>query len=130
MLSQLGFSLFDILLPLACTVGAIFGSLTHGIMVTIEHGGPPNEDSNFRLATKDEQELRGLWLSMRMFVGGVLGFVFGLYFVGTLHETPATFAKIWALSFIVGYAAPKIWTVKEAAIVRAAKADELEKPVS
>ena len=51
----------------------------------------------------------------------LLGFVFGLYFVGTIIETPATFAKVWALSFIVGYAAPKIWALKEDALVRRAE---------
>ncbi|MCT5663222.1 hypothetical protein LZM12_28745, partial [Pseudomonas aeruginosa] len=57
--------------------------------------------------------LRSAWLFMRLFVGGVLGFVVGLYFIGALQETPAVFAKIWALSFVVGYAAPKIWVVQE-----------------
>ncbi len=27
MFSELGFSMFDVLLPIACTIGAIFGSL-------------------------------------------------------------------------------------------------------
>lgn len=60
-------------------------------------------------------------MAMRFTLGAILGFVFGLYFVGTLHETAATFAKVWALSFIVGYSAPKIWTAKADALVQSVK---------
>jgi len=67
------------------------------------------------------QEARAAWISLRLILGGILGFVFGLYFIGTLHETPSTFAKIWALSFIVGYAAPKIWVAQEKALIKRAE---------
>lgn len=69
-------------------------------------------------ASNELQKARGAWIVLRLMLGAILGFVFGLYFVGSLHETPATFAKVWALSFVVGYAAPKIWAVKEQVLIQ------------
>lgn len=120
-LASLGLSGYDVLLPIACAVGAVFGSLVQAMLATISHDGPPTSEDDLRIAPPRLQLTRSMWLSMRLFVGAVLGFVFGLYFVGTIIETPATFAKVWALSFIVGYAAPKIWTLKEDALVRRAE---------
>lgn len=114
---------YNVILVLACTGGAVIGSLTQAMMQTISLDGPPVDDTTLKLAPPDIQVLRGMWLFMRLFIGGVLGFVFGLYFVGALQENPATFAKIWALSVVVGYAAPKLWQIKEVAIVKTAQAE-------
>ncbi|MFU7273583.1 hypothetical protein FSB74_26150 [Pseudomonas aeruginosa] len=113
MFSELGFSNFDVLLPIACTIGAIFGSLTQTIIANYNLNNLPRKEGEMKSASPQLQEMRSAWLFLRLFVGGVLGFVVGLYFIGTLQETPAVFAKIWALSFVVGYAAPKIWVVQE-----------------
>ncbi|HEP9230917.1 hypothetical protein N0754_09815 [Pseudomonas aeruginosa] len=113
MFSELGFSNFDVLLPIACTIGAIFGSLTQTIIANYNLNSLPRKGGEMKSASLQLQEMRSAWLFLRLFVGGVLGFVVGLYFIGALQETPAVFAKIWALSFVVGYAAPKIWVVQE-----------------
>ncbi|MEW3749749.1 hypothetical protein [Pseudomonas aeruginosa] len=113
MFSELGFSNFDVLLPIACTIGAIFGSLAQTIIANYNLNSLPRKEGEMKSASPQLQEMRSAWLFLRLFVGGVLGFVVGLYFVGALQETPAVFAKIWALSFVVGYAAPKIWVVQE-----------------
>ncbi|HDR3028671.1 hypothetical protein [Pseudomonas aeruginosa] len=113
MFSELGFSNFDVLLPIACTIGAIFGSLTQTIIANYNLNSLPRKEGEMKSASLQLQEMRSAWLFLRLFVGGVLGFVVGLYFIGALQETPAVFAKIWALSFVVGYAAPKIWVVQE-----------------
>ncbi|MFU6932794.1 hypothetical protein ACM77L_29480, partial [Pseudomonas aeruginosa] len=113
MFSELGFSNFDVLLPIACTIGAIFGSLAQTIIANYNLNSLPRKEGEMKSASPQLQEMRSAWLFLRLFVGGVLGFVVGLYFIGTLQETPAVFAKIWALSFVVGYAAPKIWVVQE-----------------
>lgn len=42
----------------------------------------------------------------------MIGLVLGLYFVGALHETISTFAKVVALS-IVGYSAPVLLETQE-----------------
>ncbi|MFU5636680.1 hypothetical protein ACOAN9_26240 [Pseudomonas aeruginosa] len=113
MFSELGFSNIDVLLPIACTIGAIFGSLAQTIIANYNLNSLPRKEGEMKSASPQLQEMRSAWLFLRLFVGGVLGFVVGLYFVGALQETPAVFAKIWALSFVVGYAAPKIWVVQE-----------------
>jgi hypothetical protein len=121
--SILGFTAYDISLLWACSVGAVIGSIVQAMLATINHDGPPNNEDELRIASPKMQEIRGGWLTMRVFIGGVLGFVFGLYFVGMLNESPATFARIWALSFVVGYAAPKIWAAKSDGLVSKIKAE-------
>ncbi len=117
MFSELGFSNFDVLLPIACTIGAIFGSLTQTIIANYNLNSLPRKEGEMKSASLQLQEMRSAWLFLRLFVGGVLGFVVGLYFIGALQETPAVFAKIWALSFVVGYAAPKIWVVPSTVLI-------------
>ncbi|HCE8944356.1 TPA: hypothetical protein NHU91_003563 [Pseudomonas aeruginosa] len=113
-----GFTGYDFALLAACTFGAVVGSFAQAIVATIHPDGPPNKEGVMHFASPELQKARGAWIAMRLVLGGILGFVFGLYFVGTLHETPATFAKVWALSFIVGYAAPKIWAAQERTLLR------------
>ena len=123
-----GFTGYDIALLVACTAGAVIGSFAQAIMATIPPDGPPNKEGIMHFASPELRKARGTWIALRLMLGAILGFVFGLYFVGTLHETPATFAKVWALSFIVGYAAPKIWTTKEQALLRKVSATTLHQP--
>jgi len=108
----------ELLLPFACAVGAIFGSIAQAIVATIQIDGPPNKLGILEIAPPELAKIRGAWMSMRIFVGAVLGFVFGLYFIGTLNNETGTFARIWALSFGVGYAAPKIWVAQEKALLK------------
>jgi len=108
----------DLLLPMACAVGAVFGSITQAMVATIQIDGPPNKLGILEIAPPELAKIRGAWISMRIFIGAVLGFVFGLYFVGSLNETVGTFCKIWALSFGVGYAAPKIWAAQEQSLLK------------
>lgn len=121
-LNVIGFTGYDLALLIACTFGGVVGSFAQAIVATINPDGPPRKEGELRIASTELQQARGAWMIMRFMLGAVLGFVFGLYFVGTLHETAATFAKVWALSFIVGYAAPKIWAAQEVALMRSVKA--------
>lgn len=114
----------ELLLPFACAVGAIFGSIAQAIVATIQIDGPPNKLGTLEIAPPELAKIRGAWMSMRIFVGAVLGFVFGLYFIGTLNNETGTFARIWALSFGVGYAAPKIWVAQEKALLKRITSDE------
>ena len=123
MLSSIGFTGFDMLLMLACAVGGIFGSIVQSIQATIGHDGPPRSLNELSIASPEIQEVRGLWLGMRIFIGGVLGFVFALYFIGMLTPSASTFARIWALSFVVGYSAPKIWALKSDRLVAKVKSE-------
>ncbi len=116
-LSAIGFTSFDYYLLLACTIGSVAGSFAQAILATIHPDGPPNREGILKIASSELRQARGAWLTLRLILGAILGFVFGLYFVGTIHQTGAVFAKIWGLSFIVGYAAPKIWQAKEVALL-------------
>ena len=118
---NIGFTGYDTALLAACTLGGFVGSFAQAIVATISPDGPPRKEGEMKFASPELQKARGAWMAMRFMLGAILGFVFGLYFVGTLHETAATFAKVWALSFIVGYAAPKIWTAKADALVQSVK---------
>jgi hypothetical protein len=124
--SSIGITVFDILLPLACAFGAVIGSFVQAMLATINHDGPPTTYDELKIAPPKMREIRHAWLSMRAYIGGVLGFIFGLYFIGMLDESPGTFARIWALSFIVGYAAPKIWVAKSNAFVSRVNAERGE----
>ncbi|HCP53171.1 MAG: hypothetical protein CMK72_07650 [Pseudomonadaceae bacterium] len=119
--NAIGFSGYDVALLVTCTFGAVVGSFAQAIVASIHPDGPPNKEGVMHFASPLLQEARAAWISLRLILGGILGFVFGLYFIGTLHETPSTFAKIWALSFIVGYAAPKIWVAQEKALIKRAE---------
>jgi hypothetical protein len=109
----LGFNNYDVALMIACPIGAVLGSFAHAIVQTIDLNGPPRNKSDMSLVSPEIQELRGAWLGLRLILGAILGLVIGLYFVGAIQETPATFAKIAALSVLAGYAAPKVWAAQD-----------------
>lgn len=104
---------YTYLLLVFCPLGAVVGSFAHAIVKTINLDGPPKHEGEMKLVSKDLQEKRGIWLGLRLILGGVLGLVIGLYFVGAIQENPATLAKIIALSILVGYSAPKVWEAQE-----------------
>jgi len=116
----------DVLLPLACAAGGVFGSLLQAMIATIQLDGPPNKIGILKEAPPELVKARGAWLFMRSFIGGVSGFVFGLYFIGTLNDAAGTFARIWALSFAVGYAAPKLWITQEKTLLKELNIEEPE----
>jgi len=107
---------YTLLLILLCPIGAVVGSFAHAIVKTINLEEPPTHEDDIQLASKDLRAKRGMWLTLRMILGAILGLVLGLYFVGSIQETPATLAKIVALSIIAGYAAPKFWEAQEAIV--------------
>lgn len=110
---SLGLTSHDIALLLGCPIGGVVGSLAQAIVKTIDLKGPPRKESDMRLASKELRELRGIWLHLRLTLGGILGFVLGLYFVGAMQPIASTAAKVIALSIIAGYAAPKVWEAQE-----------------
>lgn len=126
-----GLSGYDLALLILCPVGAVIGSFAHAIVESIDLRGPPTNESDMKIASKELQELRGIWLGLRTMLGAILGLVIGLYFIGAIQETPSTITKIMALSILLGYAAPKVWeaqdkivTAKLNKIVNAEKSQE------
>lgn len=110
---SIGLSGYDLALLILCPLGAVIGSFAHAIVETIDLKGPPNNESDMKIASKELQELRGIWLVLRMILGAILGLVVGLYFIGAIQETPSTIAKVMALSILLGYAAPKVWEAQD-----------------
>lgn len=106
---SLGLTSHDIALLVFCPLGGIVGSFAQAIVKTIDLEGPPTKEGDMHRASRELSELRGAWLTLRCALGGILGLVLGLYFVGALQPTSATAAKVIALSIIAGYAAPKVW---------------------
>lgn len=104
---------FDVALLILCPLGAMIGSFAHVIVETIDLKGPPTNESKMRIASKELQELRGMWLGLRMILGAIIGLMIGLYFIGAIKETTSTIAKLMALSILLGYAAPKIWEAQD-----------------
>lgn len=91
----------------------MLGSFAHAIVKTIDLFGPPRVESDMKIASKDLQEKRGAWLYLRMVLGGILGLVIGLYFIGSIQQNVATISKILAFSILAGYSAPKIWEAQD-----------------
>lgn len=120
---NLGLSNYDIALIYLCPIGAVIGSFAHGIVESIHLDGPPKEEGEYVSASKELAKFRGRWLYLRMLLGGILGLVLGLYFIGAIQETPATLSKIIALSILVGYSAPNLWIAQDK--ILAAKFKEL-----
>lgn len=46
MFSELGFSMFDVLLPIACTIGAIFGSLAQTMVANYNLTHLPRQEGD------------------------------------------------------------------------------------
>lgn len=108
----LGFSIYDVELLLLCPLGAVIGSFAFAIKVSLPEA-PPTKEHHFTLASSHIIKGRVAWLVLHCVLGGILGLLLGLYFVGAIQETPSTLAKVVALSIIAGYAAPKIWLAQD-----------------
>lgn len=96
-----------------CPIRSVIGSFAQAIVLTIDLVSPPNREEDMGIASESLREKRSMWLGLRLILGGILGLVVGLYFVGSIQETPATLAKIVALSIVLGYSAPKVWGAQE-----------------
>jgi len=114
-LTLLGFSSYDVALLILCPIGAVIGSFAFAITETISHK-PPKKEEDYTFASEHVSKARGSWLGLRLILGAILGFVLGLYFVGSIQETATTLAKIMALSILAGFSAPNIWLAQEKAI--------------
>lgn len=110
---MLGLTSYDLALLLLCPIGGVIGSFAHAIVQSIDLKGPPRSDSDMRVASAELQEVRGMWITLRVVLGGILGLVIGLYFIGAIKEAPAIVAKVIALSIVAGYAAPKVWEAQD-----------------
>lgn len=107
-MSSIGFSVYDILLLTLCPVAAVIGTFAQIIYLCIDLKGPPKSEDEYRYASPILEEFRGAWMSLRMILGGIVGLVVALYFIGLIHETPANLGRILALAILAGFLTPKL----------------------
>ena len=114
-LLNLGLQKYDFALLMLCPFGAVLGSLAHAILQLINPHRMPRPGA-VRILSNIDAMGRFQWLMLRFVLGGILGLVVGLYFIGAIQENKTTLAKIVALSMLLGFAAPKLWLAQERVI--------------
>lgn len=113
-LSQYGLEKFDILLLWACPVCAIIGSFAHFLIVDIsDFTTPKRAEGAIKIATNLEAIFRLKWIISRCIIGGILGLIISLYFIGIIKEDINSVARILAFTILLGYSAPKLWMQQE-----------------
>ncbi|HCV02594.1 MULTISPECIES: hypothetical protein [Pseudoalteromonas] len=108
--TSLGFTIQDYLLITLCPLFAAIGSMVHAMLVEIN---PNKLPTSGRMREKNHAMATLKWLFYRIFIGAALGLILGLYFVGSLVESPNAIARIFALAVLLGYSAPKLWAMQE-----------------
>jgi hypothetical protein len=116
-LVELGFQKFDYALIQLCVLGSVMGSFANILLL----------DTNFNKLPSDPRILsnlhaygRGVWMLSRIILGAILGVAVGAYFVGALHQDISAVAKVFVLSIVTGFSAPKLWLAQEKVIVEQA----------
>lgn len=119
-LIELGFKKYDLALLILCPLGAMIGSFAHALLLTTDPHSVPKPGSTQFNSLLDMCG-RAAWLCFRLCLGAILGLIVGLYFIGALQENVATLAKVVALSILLGFAAPRVWTSQEKIIAEVAE---------
>lgn len=117
-LQSIGFSQVDLFLLILSPVCAGIGSTANGMLTEMN---PSRLPRGGRIRGHVEVVVFIKWCVYRLFIGCALGLVVGLYFVGSLNESPTSLARALALAVIVGYAAPKLWQLQERQVLREAE---------
>jgi len=118
-LRSLGFSQVDLLLLAFSPICAGIGSTVNGMLTEMNPSRLPRAG---RIRSHLEALAFLKWCSYRLFIGCALGLVVGLYFVGSLNDSPTSLARVLALAVILGYGAPKLWQLQEQQVLREAEA--------
>ncbi len=113
-----GFTCQDILFLFFCSAFAALGGITNICVLWTDYSKLPDEGS-FVLASLMVSRIRIFWIFIRISLSCVVGLIFGLFLVGALNSNSATTARIFALSILIGYAAPKLLVTQEALISEA-----------
>lgn len=109
-LSKLGFTSQDYLLVVLCPIFAALGSLVHAMLLEIN---PNKIPSGGALRSGNHAMAVLKWHISRLFIGAALGLILGLYFVGSLIESPNAVSRVLALAVLMGFSAPKLWLMQE-----------------
>ncbi len=117
MLTSIGLKGHDLALLILCPAGAALGSYAHAILQMINPHQMPGVGGTVPLSFVDGMG-RFAWTIFRISLGGILGLVVALYFIGSIQENISTVSKIVALSILLGYSAPKLWLSQERIILK------------
>lgn len=114
---ELNISAVDRLLLLGSPICAIIGSFVHAFVAEMDMSQFPRtiKDGKVQARIRNSIEVAVImkWLFYRLFIGGAIGFVFSLYFVGISNNDLTSIARILAFAILVGYSAPKLWHSQE-----------------
>lgn len=110
LLTQIGFKPQDFLLVSLSPLCAALGSIVHGMLLEMNPSRLPSKGG---MREWIHAAVIAKWFFYRIFIGGVLGLVIALYFVGSLTESPTSLARVLALSVLLGYSAPRLWLFQE-----------------
>ena len=135
--SGVGLTMLDIILLLGCPFCASLGTIVSSLIERVSNKPTlqkakelptykkdlANLTDEEKLAAHNEEleafhrkathyyQRNKLW--RLFFIGLILGFVVALYFVGAITNNITSVARIFALCVLLGYQAPKIWSLQE-----------------
>jgi hypothetical protein len=117
-MESFGFTSQDILFLFYCSAFAALGGMANVCVLWADYSKLPDEGS-FIIANLRVACIRIFWIFIRVQLSCVVGLIFSLFLVGALNSNSATTARIFALSILIGYAAPKLLVTQEALISEA-----------
>ena len=115
LLLKSGFAPHDVLIALFCPILGAIGGFSHAFLVDHDWSKMPlleftdhtrKEEKRLRPSSRSTN-LRGIWLIGRLLLGLILGLGVALFFLGSIQNTVAAISKIFLLSLIAGFGAPK-----------------------
>ncbi len=104
-------TVFDAALILFCPLAAAIGGCAHVLILQSKYDKIPAPGSMILLPRR-EAMFKGFWIVSRLFLSAIIGLVVALYFLGTVKEEVATLGKLLAFSILIGYSAPRIWSMQ------------------
>ncbi len=113
---------FDAFLLALCPLfGALGGMVSRhltlaDIRTKLATSEDPKPDSVDRSPSENQHSQVRTYGPNAALVGGVLGIVVALYFVGAITDHVTSLARVFALCILLGYQAPNLWRAQEKVI--------------
>lgn len=116
-INQLNLGLTDKILLLGCPFAAIIGSFANWLILEVNLSEKPITRKNGKITVGLRSSLEAAfvlkWIFFRLLVGGILGLVLALYFIGIIKDDLNSISRLLAFAILLGYAAPKMWISQE-----------------
>ncbi|MGH7491531.1 MAG: hypothetical protein ACREOO_03965 [bacterium] len=107
LLTGLGFSKTDYQLFWICPIFSLIGTLI-SVFASDMNLAKPNTSGKLVILW-----IYFEWAIRRLYMGAATGLIVALYYVDVSSDSPASLARIFLLSIIVGYSAPRFWSTLE-----------------